>query len=65
MSRGGWRGLTIDVANKLFEDFNIVFEDRRKVEGGYLAIHPNGDQLRRGTVTECVKYSLKSWFTLK
>jgi hypothetical protein len=65
MSKGGWKGITIEVANKLFEGYSVSFQDRKLEEGCYVAIHPNGQEIRKGRVTECVKTTLESWFTLK
>lgn len=62
MSRGGWRGLTIDVATKLFESYSITFEDRKETEGSYVAIHPNGQIIRKGKVTDVTKQVIESWF---
>lgn len=65
-SRGGWNGLSIQVANKLFKNTGVRFEDRKVEEGSYIAIHPDGIQtIRRSRSTEVTQSVIDSWFTLK
>ncbi len=63
--KGGWNGLSVQVANSLFAEYNIVIEDRKTEEGSYIAFHPKGEQIRKPKVTECAKAVLSQWFTLK
>jgi hypothetical protein len=61
----GQNGLSVRVANQLFENIGIKFEDRKQLEGSYIAIHPDGIKtIRRGRVTEVTKAVIESWFKL-
>lgn len=60
--KGGWNGLSVQVANSLFAEYSIVITDLKKEEGCYVAIR-GGETIRRSRVTECAKAVLRQWFT--
>lgn len=65
-SRGGWNGLSVQVANLLFNNTGVKFEDRKQTEGSYIAIHPDGIRtIRRAKSTEVTQAVINDWFVLK
>jgi hypothetical protein len=65
-SKGGWNGLSVQVANSIFQDYNIIIEDKKQDEGCYVATKGGDPQtIRKPRVTECAKEILKTWFILK
>lgn len=63
--RQGQNGLSVYVANDLLAKWNIKIEDKKAIEGHYLAVHPNELlEIQRRTVTECVKAVIENWFVL-
>lgn len=65
MAKGGWNGLSVPVASSLFSSVGIRVEDRKQAEGSYVAIHPDGREIRKPKVTECAQEVIKQWFELK
>lgn len=66
MSRGGLKGLSVQVANTLFKNTGVWIEDKKQSEGSYIAHHPDNIQtIRKPKVTECAQTIIDSWFQLK
>lgn len=63
--KGGWKGISLEVAQELFQPLGIVIE-RNLQEQNTIATHPKTqDIIRRPHTRSCVATVITNWLTLK